>query len=241
MDSTPRTLTLIVMTDRETILVVEDEAAIRSGLCDVLSFHGHQPTGVGTGEEGLRESLTGRYALILLDIMLPGVSGFDICRQVRQQLPDQAVLMLTAKGSEEDILEGFRCGADDYVTKPFSVAQLMARIDSLLRRTRPDHQPPTEPFRFATWQIDPRQRMATDGARNTSLSAREVQLLALFSSERGRIVSRRRLLTEVWGVQPGAEVHTRTVDMHIAKLRKKLAGSDTGIETVRGEGYRYLG
>ncbi len=223
------------------ILVVEDEQAIREGVCDILAYHGHQPLGVETGEEGLREATSGRYALVLLDIMLPGLSGFDVCRRLREERPDQGILMLTAKGSEQDILEGFRCGADDYVTKPFSVAQLVARIEAILRRVPGAPDQPAQPFRFGEWQIDPSARCAARGAESCELTAREIALLALFHQERGRIVSRRRLLADIWGIQPEADVQTRTVDMHIAKLRKKLADSHLSIETVRGEGYRYSG
>jgi len=130
--------TLAVMETKLAILVVEDEPAIRTGLCDVLAFRGYAPTGVGTGDDGLREAASGRYALVLLDVMLPGMSGFDICRKVRMRLPEQPILMLTARGAEDDVLEGFRCGADDYLTKPFSVAELLARLEALLRRAGPD-------------------------------------------------------------------------------------------------------
>jgi DNA-binding response OmpR family regulator len=224
------------------ILVVEDEPAICTGLCDALAFHGHAPTGVASGEEGLQRALGGRYALVLLDVMLPGMSGFDVCRTLRAQRPEQAILMLTAKGAEEDVLEGFRCGADDYVTKPFSVSELMARIAALLRRAGGLVERMPEPFAFCAWRIDPEARTAASPQSTIVLTAREVALLALFARERGRIVSRRRLLTEVWGLQHVDAIHTRTVDMHIAKLRKKIAGGDSGvIETVRGEGYRFSG
>jgi DNA-binding response OmpR family regulator len=224
------------------ILVVEDEPAICDGLCDVLAFHGHAPTGVGSGEEGLQRALAGRYALVLLDVMLPGMSGFEVCRTLRAQRPGQAILLLTAKGAEEDVLEGFRCGADDYVTKPFSVSELMARVAALVRRAGSLIQPVPGPFEFRDWRVDPAARTAACPQRTIVLTAREVALLALFTRERGRIVSRRRLLTEVWGLQHVDAIHTRTVDMHIAKLRKKIAGGDSGvIETVRGEGYRFSG
>ncbi len=229
------------MESRTSILVVEDERAIRNGLCDLLDFHEHEATGVETGEEGLRLALTGQYSLILLDVMLPGLSGFDVCRKVREIHPSQPVLMLTAKGSEDDILEGFRCGADDYVTKPFSVAQLVARVDALLRRSTPRHNSHIEPFEAGPWHVDPLNREAINGQNQVELTQREVDLLALFHAEAGRILSRRRLLIEVWGMQPGADVQTRTVDMHIAKLRKKLGETALGIDTVRGEGYRYRG
>jgi len=236
-DPTPR---LVVMTRSLAILVIEDEAAICSGLCDVLAFHGHRPTGVASGEEGLQRALGDRHALVILDVMLPGMSGFDVCRELRAQRPDQAILMLTARGSEEDVLQGFRCGADDYVTKPFSVSELMARVEALLRRAGVLAQPAVEPFAFGEWRVDPSAQTAVCDTVTVALTAREVALLRLFARERGRIVSRRTLLAEVWGMVHVDEIHTRTVDMHIAKLRKKIEAHAPGtIETVRGAGYRF--
>jgi two-component system response regulator RegX3 len=229
------------MPGKTPILVVEDEAAIRSGLCDVLAYHGHAPDGVASGEEGLRLALDRPYALVLLDVMLPGTSGFDVCRALRAARPAQAILMLTARGSEADVLEGFRCGADDYLTKPFSVAELVARVEALLRRAGATRDDPS-PFAFGAWQVDPASRSAARDGTRVELSGREVDLLALFARERGRIVSRRRLLTELWGLRHADGIETRTVDVHIAKLRKKLgAGEREPIETVRGEGYRFVG
>jgi two-component system response regulator RegX3 len=225
---------------KRAILVVEDEPAICSGVCDVLAYHGHAPTGVASGEDGLRHALDGRFALVLLDVMLPGIDGFAICRELRAKRPDQAILMLTARGAEADVLEGFRCGADDYVTKPFSVAELMARVEALLRRTGAAAESPREPFVFAGWQIDPAARTATRRRTTVELTGRELALLALFAAERGRIVSRRRLLADVWGMRNTAQIETRTVDVHLAKLRKKI-DAHAAIETVRGEGYRYGG
>lgn len=225
----------------EAILVVEDEAALRIGLCDILAHHGYRPTAVDTGSEGLAEALGGAYALVLLDIMLPELSGFEVCRRLRTERPRQAIFLLTALGREEDILEGFRCGADDYVTKPFSVAQLVARIDALLRRVAATPPVPGGPFPIGDWIVDPAARVANCNDDERDLTTREVALLAILHAECGRIVSRRRLLIDVWGMAPNADLHTRTVDMHIAKLRKKLLSHATGIETVRGEGYRYMG
>jgi DNA-binding response OmpR family regulator len=169
------------------------------------------------------------------------MSGFDVCRQLRAQRPTQAILLLTARGAEEDVLEGFRCGADDYVTKPFSVSELMARIEALLRRAGLASTHPAEPFAFGVWRVDPAGRSAACARGTIELTAREVALLALFARERGRIVSRRRLLVEIWGMQHVDRIQTRTVDMHIAKLRKKIGDDGDAIETVRGEGYRFAG
>jgi two-component system response regulator RegX3 len=230
------------MSAKLSVLVVEDEAAIRSGLCDVLAFHGYAPTGVDNGEDGVRTALAGSPALVVLDVMLPGMSGFEVCRELRAKRPQVAILLLTARGAEADVLEGFRCGADDYVTKPFSVAELMARVEALLRRAGGLVETSRDPFAFGLWQIDPETRRATNGDERVELTAREVALLALFARERGRIVSRRKLLVEVWGMRHVERLETRTVDMHIAKLRKKIAADAAElIETVRGEGYRFAG
>jgi two-component system response regulator RegX3 len=220
------------------ILVVEDEEPIRRGLCDVLAFHGYAPTGVATGDDGLHEGRSGRHALVVLDVMLPGRNGFDVCALLREAQPELPILMLTARGSEEDVLRGFRCGSDDYVTKPFSVSELIARVEALLRRSARRAEPPEAPFAVAGLEVDPGLRVARRDGREIALSRREVEMLALFARERGRIVSRRRLLRDVWGFAGADRVETRTVDMHVAKLRKKLGAGRELIETVRGEGYR---
>jgi DNA-binding response OmpR family regulator len=222
------------------ILVVEDERAIRRGLCDALAYHGYAPTGVETGEDGLREALTNRYALVLLDLMLPVMSGFDVCSRVREAQPDQAILILTARGSEEDILEGFERGADDYVTKPFSVSELLARVSALLRRTGAGGAARAEAFSFGGWQVEPDSLRACREGSSIDLSPRELAILSIFVRERGRIVSRRLLLQEVWGFANPERIETRTVDMQIVKLRKKIdCNGVSPIETVRGAGYRY--
>ena len=221
------------------VLVVEDEESIRRGLCDVLAFRGYAPEGVERGDVGLRRGLSRQHALVLLDVMLPGLSGFDVCRELRSAAPALPILMLTARGSEQDVLEGFRAGADDYVTKPFSVAELCARVEALLRRSGASAaEEDAPPFAFGPWQVDRQTRMARRGEQQVELTQLEAALAALFASEPGRILSRRRLLREVWDVADPERIETRTVDMHVAKLRKKLGG-DALIQTVRGEGYRF--
>jgi len=220
------------------ILVVEDEVAIARGVCDVLAFHGYEPSGAEDGENGLREGLHGGHDLVVLDVMLPRRSGFDVCAELRAARPRLPILMLTARGAEEDVLRGFRAGADDYVTKPFSVAELVARVEALLRRAGRLPAAAPAPFALGELRIDPAQRVAECQGERVELTRREVDLLALFARERGRIVSRRMLLQEVWGFEHAERVETRTVDMHIAKLRKKLGEGRALIETVRGEGYR---
>jgi two-component system response regulator RegX3 len=226
------------MEERPAILVVEDERAIRVGLCDVLAYRGYAPTGVEDGESGLREALSGRYALVLLDVMLPGVDGFTICRRTREALPRQAILLLTARGSEDDILEGFRAGCDDYVAKPFSLAQLLARVDALLRRAE---SAPIRSFSLGDVEVDGDALRARRAGASVELSRRDVEVLHCFSQAPGRVVSREDLLRQVWGYQRVEAVETRAVDMHLVKLRRKLeplVGEEVLIETVRGAGYR---
>ncbi|TDI39233.1 MAG: response regulator transcription factor [Acidobacteria bacterium] len=220
------------------VLVVEDEKSIREGLRDVLTFHGYDVQVVETGEAGLESILGGHFQLVLLDVMLPGLNGFDVCRKVRESGASVAILMLTAKGSEDDIVEGLSCGADDYVTKPFSIRELTARVEALVRRTSGRSE---KSFRFGEWTVDPATLQATLGGETCELTPRELDLVALFVSEKGRVVSRRVLLKEVWEMAKVDEVETRTVDMHIAKLRKKLDPDGRLILTVRGAGYRYRG
>jgi len=228
------------------ILVIEDEEAILRGLCDVLAFRGYAPEGAARGDLGLEMALDSRInpALVVLDVMLPGMNGFDVCEKLRAARSELPILMLTARGSEEDILRGFRCGADDYVTKPFSVAELVARVAALLRRSGQgsiDSEAPP-PFTFGAWTIEPDERIASRGTDRVELTARDLEILGVFAREKGRILSRRLLLKEIWGFPDPDRVETRSVDMHIAKLRKKLdAPEDTLIETIRGEGYRFRG
>ncbi len=224
------------------ILVVEDEPSILSGLCDVLTYRGYQVDGIATGEGGLERGRDEAVDLVLLDIMLPGISGFEVCERLREERPDLPILMLTARGSEDDVLQGFRCGADDYVTKPFSLAQLLARVEALLRRVHCRGDEPIMAFEVSGFAVDPERLVATaPGGEEIELTRRELEMLALFARERGRIVSRRTLLHEVWGMERADRIETRTVDMHIAKLRKKLGRARDLIETVRGEGYRLAG
>jgi DNA-binding response OmpR family regulator len=225
------------------VLVIEDEASIRRGLCDVLAFHGLAPEGIERGDDGLAAALRNQHALVVLDVMLPGMNGFDVCRALRAQLPHLPILMLTARGAESDVLDGFQAGADDYVTKPFSVAELVARVEALLRRTGARSvEEAAPPFTLGAWSVDPSGLRAERDGRSVELTRRETELLALFAREPGRILSRRLLLREVWGFPDPDRVETRTVDMHVAKLRKKLAaGGDALFETIRGEGYRFVG
>jgi DNA-binding response OmpR family regulator len=218
------------------VLVVEDEPSIQRGLCDVLTFRGYRSEAVDNGRRALDRLAGERFDLVLLDVMLPELDGFSVCRELRargQQLP---VLMLTAKGAEDDVLRGFEVGVDDYVCKPFSVRELLARVEALLKRAG---KLSTGRFAFGLFEIDPERGRACSGGVEVELSSREVQILGLLAREPGRIVGRRTLLREAWGMSNVENVETRTVDVHIAKLRKKLGrDGEALLETVRGQGYR---
>lgn len=217
-------------------MVVEDERAIRDGLCDVLRFRGYEVEPVDNGTDAVQRALSQSFDLVLLDIMLPELDGLSVCRRVREAGNAVPVLMLTAKGSEEDILRGFEVGADDYVTKPFSVRELLARVQALLKRSG---GLVTDTFTAGPLEVDvARGTTAVEGAQ-IALSAREIHILQLLCADPGRIVSRRVLLREAWAMPNADAVETRTVDVHVAKLRKKLGTHGGLIETVRGQGYRW--
>jgi DNA-binding response OmpR family regulator len=218
------------------VLVVEDETSIRNGLCDVLLFRGFSVEAVEDGKLALAALQRERFDLVVLDVMLPELDGFSVCERVRAGGDQTPVLILTAKGSEDDILRGFELGADDYVTKPFSVRQFAARVQALLRRSP---RASDETFVAGAFEIDPARSVARVDGTEIALSAREVRILRLLADEPGRIVSRRTLLRDVWELNNAENLETRTVDMHIAKLRKKLGKrADHLVETVRGQGYR---
>jgi two-component system response regulator RegX3 len=219
------------------VLVIEDEEPIRVGLCDVLAFHGLEATPAADGEVGLREALTGRHDLLLVDVMLPGIDGFTICRRVREALPSQAMIVLTAKGAESDVLEGFAAGADDYVAKPFSVAQLVARVQALLRRASPGGR---RRFAIAGVQVDADALTLTGELGVVAITPRDVEILAFLAERPDVVVPREELLREIWGFARLDRVQTRCVDMHLVKLRRKIAAATDRdlIETVRGAGYR---
>ncbi len=226
------------------ILIVEDEEAIGRGLQDCLESQGHRVTWLADGDAGLKEAVEGCADMLLLDVMLPGTDGFSICRAAREAHPERAIMMLTAKGGEEDILTGFSAGADDYVSKPFSVVQLLARIDALVRRCPPQHtEQKTQCGRLC---VDYDALQISYAERVVDINRRDADLLVLFYQERGRILSRRRLLRDIWDYACPDMVETRSVDMHLTKLRRKIKtvlGKDEKqfcIETIRGEGYRCM-
>lgn len=220
------------------ILVVEDDPAILNGLQDVLIFNGYTVDGVDDGSRGLAAALDNSYDLILLDVMLPGCDGFSICKKVRRKKPGQAVIMITAKGAEDDIISGFTAGADDYISKPFSLRELMVRLEAVLRRS--GKSVGGEKIECGPILFDGLSLQATVGDAVTDLTRREMDIITYLFHHKERIVSKKELLTEVWHYA-NADVETRTVDIHILKLRKKvkeLCPDVHLIETIRGEGYR---
>ena len=220
--------------------MVEDEESLREGLCDLLVFHGHLPLPAATGEEGLRLGLGQPLELALLDVMLPGISGFEVCTRLRAAKPQLGILMLTAKGAEDDIVRGLRSGADDYLAKPFSLRELMARIEAQLRRAGRGKEA-ARVFAAGDWSIDPASLRAEAAGQVVDLTPREVAILALLAREEGKVVSRRQLLEEVWGLANVEQLETHTVEVHFTKLRAKLGGrARAPIETVRGAGYRLV-
>ena len=223
------------------ILVVEDDPAILNGLQDVLVFNGYSADGAADGDLGLTAALTHDYDLILLDVMLPGMDGFSICRQVRSRKTAQAIVMITAKGSEDDIVTGFKAGADDYVAKPFSLRELMVRVEAVLRRAgRP---PGDERIEHQGILFDGQNLQAVRDDCIQELTRREMDIVAYLYRNRHRIVSKKELLTEVWHYAD-ADIETRTVDIHLLKLRKKISvliPDAAFIQTIRGEGYRLSG
>ena len=220
------------------VLVVEDDPAILNGLMDVLVFNGYDVEGADDGADGLRKALDNTVDLVILDVMLPSLDGFSICREVRAHKPAQGILMLTAKGAEDDVVTGFQAGADDYVCKPFSLRELMVRVEAILRRvgklvgdTEINHQG----IHFQGKTLE-----ARFGNVTLALTRREMDIIAYLYHHQDRIVSKKELLTEVWHYAD-ADIETRTVDIHILKLRKKiteLIGEKAFIQTVRGQGYR---
>jgi len=220
------------------ILVVEDDPAILNGLLDVMVFNGYDVEGAADGRDGLQSALDEAFDLVILDVMLPSLDGFSICRRIRERKPAQGILMLTAKGAEDDVVTGFQAGADDYVSKPFSLRELLVRVEALLRRTgklagQADIRHRGIHFRAKTLE-------AASGDTITALTRREMEIIAYLYRHQDRIVSKKELLTDVWQYAD-ADIETRTVDIHMLKLRKKIAqliGERPFIQTVRGEGYR---
>ncbi len=224
------------------ILVIEDEEAIREGLIDVLVFHGYKVESSATGPEGLEKALTGKFDLILLDIMLPGMDGFEICDRIRAEDRDQPIIMLTAKTSDEEIIQGLKLGADDYVPKPFSIQQLVLRIEAVLRRSQVG-QEQARTINLRNVEIDTENLSGLNGGAEITFTRREIEVLSYLARNSDRPVSRDELLVKVWGYARNLDIETRTVDIHIAKLRRKIEADPRepkNLITVRGAGYRLV-
>jgi two-component system response regulator RegX3 len=220
-------------------LIVEDEAAIRHGLIELLRSQGLALDLAADGHEAQIKLSTGRYDLVLLDWMLPGVDGLTLLQQLRGRGDLTPVLMLTARGAEADIVAGIDAGADDYVTKPFGIRELVARVRGLLRRARPPAAQSV--FRIGEASVDLARLLVTWPLGQIELSAREGLILEYLRARPGVAVTREALLTDVWGYHDGS-IRTRTVDVHILQLRNKLRalpGGEGWIGTVRGRGYRF--
>ena len=229
-----------MQTPKARILVVEDDPALLRGLLDVLVYNGYEVKGIEDGGQGLGAGLKEAFDLILLDVMLPTLDGFSICKEVRKKKPGQGIIIITAKGSEDDIVTGFNAGADDYISKPFSLREVMVRVEAVLRRT--GKNPGDVEIRFQDIFFDGRNLLAEYQNQSLELTRKEMDIIAYLHRHRDRIVSKKELLTEVWHYAD-ADIETRTVDIHMLKLRKKIAGliGDTPfVNTIRGEGYRLV-
>ena len=224
------------------ILIVEDDQHILLGLQELLKSETYEVAVCNRGDQAMEAFNKHHPALLILDVMLPGMSGYDICKQLRAKKISTPILMLTAKGQELDKVVGLDLGADDYVTKPFGVRELLARIQALLRRSPkavPGEATSDDPFQIGTALIDPKTFIIKRGKQVDELTAKELKLLQLFHAHPGEVFSRDRLLNEVWGYNYFGT--TRTLDQVVVQLRKKLgdnAGEPKHLLTVHGVGYK---
>ncbi|HEY0782149.1 MAG TPA: response regulator transcription factor [Thermoanaerobaculia bacterium] len=223
------------------VLIVEDDEAMSVALSDGFAYEGYDVETAQDGETGLHLAKEGAPDLILLDVMLPKMTGLDVCQQLRSGGNEVPIIMLTARGQEIDKVLGLKLGADDYITKPFSFMELLARVEAVLRRA-PAPPVSTAPFQFGDVTVDFKRHEARKAGQPIELSPREFQLLAFFVEHRGEIVTRDTLLDAVW--EGSSLPFTRTVDMHIAKLRKKIEdnpGDPKFLVTLHRLGYKFTG
>ncbi len=226
---------------RTRILIVEDEPAMVAGLRDNFEFEGYDVISADNGKAGLERALADDPDLVVLDVMMPLMSGLDVCKQLKARRPSVPIIMLTARGQEIDKVVGLELGADDYVTKPFSVRELMARAKAVLRRVSPQPGLP-DVYRFSDVEVNVRSNEVLRAGTPIELSAKEFALLAYFISHPAETLSRDRLLDAVWGYENYP--NTRTVDAHIVHLRQKLELNPEEprfILTVHGSGYKFVG
>jgi two-component system alkaline phosphatase synthesis response regulator PhoP len=222
------------------ILLVEDEPGLVLTLSDLLTTEGYDVESAMNGLAGLAMALKGEFDLILLDVMLPGKNGFEVCRELRASGCDSAVLMLTAKTQVSDRVGGLKIGADDYLTKPFDPSELLARVEALLRRVNKENLASVSRFTFGTVEVDFEKGDVRKDDAAVALAGKELQLLRYLIDHRGTVVSRDELLERVWEYQSG--ISSRTIDVHVAWLRQKLEENPQSpkyIHTVRGVGYRF--
>jgi DNA-binding response OmpR family regulator len=240
--STPElTANTATTTEKTRILIVEDEPAMVAGLRDNFEYEGYEVISAGDGAAGLERAIIDNPDLVVLDVMMPRMSGLDVCKQLKATRPSLPIIMLTARGQEIDKVVGLELGADDYVTKPFSIRELMARVKAVLRRVSP-HEPATEIYRFSDVEVNIRSNEVRRSGNVIDLSAKEFALLAYFVSNPAETLSRDRLLDAVWGYENYPS--TRTVDTHIVHLRQKLEPNPEEprfILTVHGTGYKFVG
>jgi len=223
------------------VLIVEDDEAMAVALRDGFAYEGYDVRVASDGMSGLRMAAENDHDLIILDVMLPKMDGLDLCRRIRRDGSRVPVIMLTARGQEIDKVVGLRTGADDYVTKPFSFLELMARVEAVLRRSS-GYAERIEDYRFGDVELDFNRSEARKGGRDLTLSPREFKLMGFLIEHRGEVLTRERLLDAVWGYENVP--FTRTVDMHVAKLRKKIEDRPHDPEfivTVHRVGYKFTG
>jgi DNA-binding response OmpR family regulator len=223
------------------ILIVEDEPNMVSGLRDNFEFEGYEVLTAGDGVAGLETALKESPDLVLLDVMMPRMSGLDVCKQLKSKRPSMPIIMLTARGQEVDKVVGLELGADDYVTKPFSIRELLARVKAVLRRAQPTASSQTR-YAFGDVELDLRSCQVSRRGKVLDFSSKEFELLKYFLVHPGETLSRDRLLEDVWGYEHFPT--TRTVDAHIVRLRQKVEPTPEAprfILTVHGTGYKFVG
>jgi DNA-binding response OmpR family regulator len=225
----------------EKLLLIEDDPAIQRMICDYFRHLGYEVCTASDGEAGVKTALSARPTVVLLDLMLPKLDGLAVCRQLREQLPHLPILMLTARDDVADKVLGLELGADDYVTKPFSLRELEARVKSVLRRARPRGEAQAdESFVRGDLRIDPARREVTVRGKPVDLTPKEFELLALFAAHPGRVYSRKYLLENVWNYN--YDGYDRTIDSHINRLRAKIEQDPDNpqlVLTVWGVGYKF--
>ena len=227
-------------TSSTNILIIEDEIAIAEGLVDLCELNGYRVKHVVDGENGLAEALSGQYGLVLLDLMLPGMDGFTVCDKIREKDKSLPIIILSAKNADEDIINGLKYGADDYVPKPFSVPMLLARIEAVLRRSRQTMENEGK-LVAGNLRVNFREYTGTRGTEELAFTRKEIEILEYLWNNRDHAVPRAELLKKVWGYENAESVDTRTVDIHITKLRKKIEDDPSHpklLVTFRGEGYQ---